>query len=127
MGGTPLLFALIGGIAGISSGFFGVGGGLIIVPALVYFAGFSQHRATGTSLAILLLPVGLGAVIEYHRSGNVDIRAAIFAAVALFFGAWLSGRFAQRVNPAYLKMAFGVFAMVMGAYLILTTYSHLRK
>jgi hypothetical protein len=59
-----------------------VGGGLIIVPALVYFAGFSQHRATGTSLAILLLPVGLGAVIEYYRNGNVDIRAAAVAAVA---------------------------------------------
>lgn len=127
MGGPPLLYVLIGALAGISSGFFGVGGGLIIVPALVYFAGFSQHRATGTSLAILLLPVGLGAVIEYYRNGNVDIRAAAFAAVALFAGAWLSGRLAQRINPAYLKMAFGVFAMIMGAYMILTTYSRLRK
>ncbi len=127
MGGSPLLYALIGGLAGISSGLFGVGGGLIIVPALVYFAGFSQHRATGTSLAILLLPVGLGAVIEYHRNGNVDIRAAAFAAVALFFGAWLSGRFAQRINPATLKMAFGFFAMIMGAYMVLTTYSRLKK
>lgn len=127
MGVSPLLYALIGGLAGLSSGFFGVGGGLIIVPALVYFAGFSQHRATGTSLAILLLPVGLGAVVEYHRNGNVDIRAAAVAAIALFCGAWISGRIAQRLNPAYLKMAFGVFAMVMGAYMILTTYSRLRK
>ena len=127
MGETPLLYFLIGGLAGISSGFFGVGGGLIIVPALVYFAGFSQHRATGTSLAILLLPVGLGAVMEYYRNGNVDVRAAAFAAVALFCGAWLSGRLAQRINPASLKMAFGVFAMVMGAYIVLTTYARLRK
>jgi uncharacterized membrane protein YfcA len=127
MGGSPLLYALIGGLAGISSGFFGVGGGLIIVPALVYFAGFSQHRATGTSLAILLLPVGLGAVIEYYRNSNVDIRAAAVAAVALFCGAWISGRLAQRINPAYLKMAFGVFTMIMGAYMILTTYTRLKK
>jgi uncharacterized membrane protein YfcA len=127
MDASPLLYALIGGLAGISSGFFGVGGGLIIVPALVYFAGFSQHRATGTSLAIILLPVGLGAVIEYYRQGNVDVRAAAYAATALFVGAWLSGRLAQRINPAYLKMAFGVFTILMGAHMILTTYSRLRK
>ncbi len=127
MVGSPLIFGLIGGLAGIISGFFGVGGGLIIIPALVFFAGFSQHRATGTSLAILLLPVGLGAVIEYYRNGNVDIRAAAFASIAFFFSAWLAGRLAQRINPAYLKMAFGVFTMIMGAYMVLTTYSRLRK
>lgn len=124
---SGFLFILIGGVAGMASGFFGVGGGLIIVPALVYFAGFSQHRATGTSLAVLLLPVGLGAVMEYYRNGNVDPRAAGTIALALFAGAWVSGRLAQRVNPAYLKMAFGAFAMVMGAYLILSTYSRLRR
>lgn len=124
---SVLLFVLIGGAAGMASGFFGVGGGLIIVPALVYFAGFNQHRATGTSLAVLLLPVGLGAVMEYYRNGNVDLRAAGTIAVALFAGAWLSGRLAQRTNPAHLKMAFGVFAMVMGAYLIVSTYSRLRQ
>ncbi|MBK8871978.1 MAG: sulfite exporter TauE/SafE family protein [Elusimicrobia bacterium] len=124
---SALLFILIGGLAGMASGFFGVGGGLIIVPALVYFGGFTQHRATGTSLAVLLLPVGLGAVMEYYRNGNVNVRAAGMIAVALFAGAWLSGRLAQRVNPAHLRIAFGVFAMVMGAYLIISTYSRLRQ
>jgi uncharacterized membrane protein YfcA len=58
-----------------------------IVPALVYLAGFSQHRATGTSLAILQPPIGLAAVVEYYRDGNVDLRAAIIIAVAMFLGA----------------------------------------
>jgi uncharacterized membrane protein YfcA len=124
---SPLLFILVGGLAGVVSGFLGVGGGIVIVPALVYFAGFGQLRATGTSLAILLLPVGFGAVMEYYRHGNVDVRGAAFGAVALFFGAWLSSRLAQRMNPAYLKIAFGVVVMVLGAYMILSTYSRLRK
>lgn len=127
MESSPLLFILIGGLAGILSGFLGVGGGIVIVPALVYFAGFGQLRATGTSLAILLLPVGLGAVMEYYRHGNVDVRGAAFGAVALFIGAWLSGRWAQRMNPAYLKIAFGVVVMILGAYMILSTYTRLRK
>ncbi len=62
-----LLFVLIGAVLGIVSGLFGIGGGVLIVPALVYLAGFSQHRATGTSLAILLPPIGLAAVVEYYR------------------------------------------------------------
>ncbi|HEX8834389.1 MAG TPA: TSUP family transporter, partial [Abditibacteriaceae bacterium] len=66
----------VGLLAGISAGFFGIGGGLIIVPALVYFLGFTQHKATGTSLACLLPPVGIAAVLEYHRKGNVDIKVA---------------------------------------------------
>jgi hypothetical protein len=122
-----LLFVLIGGSAGIASGFLGVGGGVIIVPALVYFAGFTQHAAIGTSLAVLLLPVGLGAVLEYYRNGNVDLRAAAFSAVALFIGAWLSGRLAQRTNPATLKIAFGVFLMIIGAYIVFSHTPLLRK
>jgi hypothetical protein len=70
------------------SGLFGIGGGVIIVPALIYLAGFDQHLATGTSLAVLLPPVGFGAAIEYYRQGHVDLKAAIVIAVALFVCAW---------------------------------------
>jgi len=69
-----LLFVLIGTLGGVASGLFGVGGGIVIVPALIYWAGFSQHMATGTSLAVLLPPIGLAAVFEYYRHGNVDVR-----------------------------------------------------
>jgi hypothetical protein len=79
---ATLVLLLIGLSAGVVSGFFGIGGGVIIVPALIYLLGFSQHRAIGTSLAILLPPVGLGAAFEYYRHGNLDIRAAIFVAWA---------------------------------------------
>ena len=71
------LFILIGLSAGLLSGLLGIGGGILIVPALMYLAGFSQLTATGTSLAILLPPVGLAAVLVYHRNGNVDVRAAV--------------------------------------------------
>jgi hypothetical protein len=66
-------FTAIGVVGGVMGGFFGVGGGIVIVPALIYMAGFSQHQATGTSLAVLLPPIGLGAAMEYYRHGNVNV------------------------------------------------------
>ena len=69
IGPSVVLLLFIGGVSGIASGLFGIGGGVLVVPALVYLAGFSQHRATGTSLAILLPPIGLAAVVEYYRHG----------------------------------------------------------
>ena len=112
------VLALIGVCAGVISGFFGLGGGLVIVPALVYFAGFSQHRATGTSLAVLLLPVGIGAVFTYYRHGNVDLRAASIIAICFLAAAWASGVWANRVSAASLKLAFGLFVMAVGAYIV---------
>jgi uncharacterized protein len=107
-------------LAGISAGFFGIGGGIIIVPALVYLMGFSQHKATGTSLAILLAPFGLAATMEYYRKGNVDIKAAIIVGAALFFGGWIGGYLANKLSGPHLKLAFGVFAVAMGVYTIVT-------
>ena len=74
------LLLMIGLVSGTASGLFGIGGGVLIVPALLYWAGFSKHAAIGTSLAILLPPVGLAAVIEYYRHGNVDLKAAFIVA-----------------------------------------------
>jgi uncharacterized protein len=106
---TWLLIA-IGMAAGVLSGLFGIGGGVIIVPALIYAAGFSQHKATGTSLAILLPPVGLAATLEYYRNGNVDIRAAVEA---------------NRIARPYLRLAFGIFTVCLGIYLIFGTLKRL--
>ncbi|RYX84770.1 sulfite exporter TauE/SafE family protein [bacterium] len=119
-------FLLTGLVAGIAAGFFGIGGGLVIVPALVYFAGFSQHKATGTSLAILLPPLGIGAVYEYAKKGNVDWTAATIIAVLLAFGAWFGGKYANQLKGPTLQLAFGIFAVVMGSYTIYTSVLKLK-
>jgi uncharacterized membrane protein YfcA len=113
-----LLLLVIGVSAGISSGIFGIGGGILIVPALMYWAKFSQHAAIGTSLAILLPPVGLAAVTEYYRSGNVDLKAAGIVAAGVLVGGWLGAYLANQVNGQTLKLIFGLFVLAMGAYLI---------
>ena len=111
-------FVLIGALAGIASGLFGVGGGIVLVPALVYWTGFTQHVATGTSLAVLLPPIGLAATLEYYRHGNVDVRAAVFLALGLFAGAWVGAWLANQMKGPHLRLAFGLFITVLGVYLV---------
>jgi uncharacterized membrane protein YfcA len=113
-----LTFVLIGALGGIASGLFGVGGGIVVVPALIYWAGFTQHRATGTSLAVLLPPIGLAATIEYYRNGNVDVRAAVLLAASMFAGAWVGAYFANQMKGPHLRLLFGVFLTVLGVYLV---------
>ncbi|HPR51930.1 MAG TPA: sulfite exporter TauE/SafE family protein [Deltaproteobacteria bacterium] len=113
-----LLLLLIGLGSGVVSGMFGIGGGVIVVPALVYLVGFSQHLAIGTSLAILLQPVGLAAVIEYYRHGHVDLKVALIVALGLFLGAWAGARYANRLSGPHLRMAFGIFVVCLGIYII---------
>ncbi len=115
---SSLTLLLIGLIAGILSGFFGIGGGVVIVPSLIYFLGFSQHKATGTSLAVLLPPIGLMAVLEYYRHGDVDLRAALFVALASLIGAGVGAILANKLSGPVLKLGFGVFVVIMGCYLI---------
>src|SRR5512139_1816526 len=79
-----VFMVLIGVVGGVFAGLFGVGGGIVLVPALIYAAGFSQHKATGTSLAVLLPPIGLAATFEYWRHGNVDVKAAAILAGTMF-------------------------------------------
>src|SRR6266581_9147771 len=92
------ILILIGAVSGIASGVFGIGGGVLIVPGLIYLVGFTQHRATGTSLAVLLPPIGLAATIEYYRYGNVDIPAAAILAVTMFLGAWVGAAIANKME-----------------------------
>jgi len=113
------LLLIIGLVSGIASGVFGIGGGVLIVPALVYLAGFSQHSATGTSLALLLPPVGLAAVLEYYRHGGVDLRTALIAAMGLFVGAWLGAILANNLKGPYLRLAFGFFVVGLGFYIVI--------
>ena len=115
---ASLLFVLIGILGGVASGLFGVGGGVVIVPALIYWAGFSQHLATGTSLAVLLPPIGLAATIEYYRHDNVDVHAATILAASMFAGAWAGAYFANQMRGPHLRLLFGVFITALGVYLI---------
>ncbi len=109
---------LIGLSAGILSGLFGIGGGVLIVPALMYGLGFSQKLATGTSLAILLPPVGIAAVMEYYRHGAVNIKAAMVIAIMVVLGSWLGSKFSVGMDPATMKLLFGVFLILLGGYII---------
>ena len=104
---TVLALVLIGVAAGVLSGFVGVGGGIIIVPALMWALGFTQHQATGTSLAVLLLPVGILAVWTYHKAGNLDWRAAMIIAATFVVGAYFGSKLSLSLPPATVKKVFG--------------------
>lgn len=104
-----LMLVLIGLAAGILSGLVGVGGGIIIVPALVFFMHFSQQQAQGTSLGLLLLPVGFLAVWKYYQQGYVDIRTVLVMSVGFIVGGWLGSKLALSISQDILKKIFGIF------------------
>jgi uncharacterized membrane protein YfcA len=108
-----LFFLALGLLAGVLSGLFGIGGGVVIVAALATVAKMPIHTATGTSLAALLLPVGLLGAREYWRVGHVDMRAALLIALGLSIGAWFGARYAQTLTPTALQRGFAVFLAVM--------------
>lgn len=110
-----IVFLGIGLFAGVLSGVFGIGGGVVIVPALIVLAGFVPLTATGTSLAALLLPVGALGAWEYYRKGHLNIPAALMIAVGLFLGAWIGAKIAQQLSPVQLKRAFAVFLVLVAA------------
>ncbi|SHK51760.1 hypothetical protein SAMN02745163_03943 [Clostridium cavendishii DSM 21758] len=113
-----ILFIIIGSIAGVLSGMFGIGGGVIIVPALVYLCGFSQLKAQGTSLAILLPPVGILAFIEYYKRGQVDVKAGILICIFLVLGSLAGTKIAQNVPVSLLKKGFGVLMILISLKMI---------
>lgn len=119
------VLVLIGLFGGLAAGIFGIGGGIIMVPALVYWAGFSQHMATGTTLAVLLPPIGLAAAYEYYRHGNIDVRAALILAATMFVGSWLGAYFANRLDGNYLHLIFGIFVCSLGVYLVYQACKHI--
>jgi uncharacterized membrane protein YfcA len=98
----------LGVFAGVLSGLVGIGGGVIIVPALVYFFGMDQKTAQGTSLAVLLPPTGLLAFLQYYRAGHVDIKVGTLIVVGLLLGGWLGGDFAQHLPQMTLRKIFAV-------------------
>jgi uncharacterized protein len=112
-----LLFLIIGLGAGVLSGLFGIGGGIVIVPALMYFAKYQPQMATGTSLAALILPVGLLGAITYYRAGHIDVRSSLLIAAGLFVGAFFGARIAQSLSPVMLRKLFAVFLVLVAIQL----------
>jgi hypothetical protein len=108
-----LIYVAIGLAAGLLSGLFGIGGGILIVPALLLFARMPPATATGTSLGALLLPVGALGAWEYYKNGHVDVTASLLIALGLLIGAFFGARFAQGIDPATAKRAFAVFLLLV--------------
>ncbi|MGD1005717.1 MAG: sulfite exporter TauE/SafE family protein [Ignavibacteriaceae bacterium] len=106
-----IILLLIGLAAGIFSGVLGIGGGIVIIPLLVYFLGFSQHQAQGTSLGLLLPPVGALAVMNYYKAGFVDIKAALIMVITFLIGSYLSSLFAIQLSETIIKKIFAVFLL----------------
>jgi len=113
-----ILIILLGFGAGILVGLMGIGGGVIVVPALVYLAGMDQHVAQGTSLFILLLPLGLGALVVYWKKHKVDLPAGISCAFGFLLGGWLGGHVAIGLSSRLLQTFFGAFLMISAALLL---------
>jgi hypothetical protein len=108
----------IGLLVGVVSGVVGIGGGILFVPALVWLAGMSQHRAQGTSLGALLAPVGLFAFLEYYRKGNADLRVAALLAAGFLIGGYLGALGAQSIPDLWLKRVFAVTLIAVGAKML---------
>jgi len=120
------LYIVIGIAAGILAGLFGVGGGLIIVPALVLALGFTQVAATGTSLVALLAPVGLGGVYAFYAAGKINgenIKEGLFISLGMFLGSFLGAKLALSMPDYMLKRTFAIFLVVVAIRLWMMTMS----
>ena len=116
---TTLLFLLVGVLVGIISGMVGLGGGVFIIPILTYGFKMSQHKAQGTSLGALLLPIGIFAFIEYYKAGNVDLRAAAMIALGFLVGGYFGGKWAQFISDATLRRGFAILLIALGVRMLL--------
>lgn len=112
------LYAIIGLVAGVFGGIFGIGGATILIPALVYMAHLTQHQAQGTALAALLPPVGILAFLRYYQAGNVKLSPAAFICLGFFIGGLLGANLAQGVSEPNLRKLFGVYLLFIAAKMI---------
>jgi uncharacterized membrane protein YfcA len=115
-----LSYTALGLTAGIFGGLFGIGGGIILIPGMVFLFGLTQHQAQGTSLAVMVPPIGLLAAMRYYYSGNVKLGMAAFICVGFVIGGWIGAHFIQQVPDALLKRTFGVFLLFVSLQMILT-------
>jgi len=117
---NAVLYIILGIVAGIFGGMFGIGGGTILIPALVYLFGLTQHQAQGTTLAIMVPPIGLLAALRYYYSGNVKLGMAGFICLGFFVGGLIGANFVQNLSDPLLKRLFGVFLLFVAIEMIFT-------
>ena len=109
---------LVGLITGVASGTFGIGGGIIIIPALIFVLGFSSHMARGTSLAMMLPPIMLISVWNYHKEGYVDFKVAGLLITTFLIGSYFGSKYSTAIPDAYMKKAFGIFLFLISIKMI---------
>jgi uncharacterized protein len=106
-------FLAIGLTAGVLSGLFGIGGGILIIPSLIFFAKFHTKLAIGTSLGAMLLPVGLLGAYAYYQDGNLNVKASLLIGLGLFLGAFVGAKLAHTISGTTLQRMFAVFIVLM--------------
>lgn len=124
---TILILLSIGLGAGMLSGFVGVGGGIVIVPALVFLVGLSQHEAQGTSLLVLMMPVVALSVFNYWQKGQVNWKFALIIASTFVVGGFIGSKIALKVNPAYVKIIFGALMLYISIKMMLSGYQSFQN
>ena len=111
-------YIILGLVAGIASGFLGIGGGMILIPVLVYMFGLTQHQAQGTTLALMVPPIGLLAAMKYYFEGNVKINMAAFICIGFFVGGLIGALFVHKIADPHLKKGFGIFLFFISLKMI---------
>ncbi len=113
-----LILIAIGIITGIMAGMLGIGGAIIMIPALVFFMGFSQQMAQGTSLAVMLPPIGIIATYNYYKAGHVDMKVALILAACFLIGSYFGSKYALTLPQATLKKIFGILLLLVAAKML---------
>ena len=116
---SVMIGLFIGGVAGILAGIFGIGGGIVIVPMLIFFLKFAPSKAVGTSLAAMLLPVGILAVMKYAKVGDVDFKIATAMAIGIFVMALVGAHIGLSVGGSLVSRGFGVLLLIVGLKFLL--------
>jgi uncharacterized membrane protein YfcA len=116
---ATVLCLLFGLVAGVLSGLLGIGGGIFIIPALVFLLGFSQQTAQGTTLAMMVPPIGLLAAWAYYKAGFVDLKVAGLMCIGFFVGGFLGAKFATALSEATLSRIFGVAMLLVSVKMII--------
>lgn len=111
-------YILLGIVAGLLSGLVGIGGGIIIIPALVFLFGLTQQQAQGTTLALLVPPIGFLAAFTYYKQGHVDLKIAAFICIGFLLGTLPGAKLANVINSELLRRAFGIFLLMISAKMI---------
>ncbi|MBA3970686.1 MAG: sulfite exporter TauE/SafE family protein [Bacteroidetes bacterium] len=115
---TIIILLCLGLIAGMLSGMVGIGGGIVIVPALVYFLGYTQHQAQGTVLFMFLLPIGILGVFNYYQAGYIEWRTALIIASTFLIGSYFGSKISIAIDQTTLKKVFGVIILLLSLKMI---------